>query len=100
MIEAAETVGRFISGRSRGDLDSNDMLVFALVRAIEIIGEAASRISGAAQQGFPEIPWRLIIGMRNRLVHAYFDVDREIVWKCATEEVPQLLPKLRSLVES
>ena len=79
MIEAAETVGRFISGRSRGDLDSNDTLVFALVRAIEIIGEAASRISGGTQQGFPEIPWRLIIGMRNRLVHAYFDVDREIV---------------------
>jgi uncharacterized protein with HEPN domain len=99
MIDAAETVGRFISGRSRSDLDSDEMLVFALVRAIEIIGEAASRISGGTQQTFPEIPWRLIIGMRNRLVHAYFDVDREIVWKCATEEVPELLPKLRRLIK-
>jgi uncharacterized protein with HEPN domain len=99
MIEAAETVGRFVSGRSRNDLDGDEMLVFALVRAIEIIGEAASRISSETQQAFSDIPWRLIIAMRNRLVHAYFDVDRQIVWKCATEEVPELLPKLRNLLE-
>lgn len=99
MIEAAETACRFISGRSRADLDTDQMLVFALVRAIEIVGEAASKVSVATQQTSSDLPWRLIVGMRNRLVHAYFDVDHEIVWRTATEELPQLLPVLRALLQ-
>jgi uncharacterized protein with HEPN domain len=97
MIEAAETACNFVSGRARADLDSDQMLVFALVRAIEIVGEAASRVSAATRQSAPELPWNLIISMRNRLVHAYFDIDHEIVWKTATQELPQVLPALRAL---
>ena len=88
MIEAAETACSFISGRSRGNLDTDQMLVFALVRAIEIVGEAASRVSAATRQAFPHIPWGLIIAMRNRLVHGYSSIDLEIVWKTATDEIP------------
>jgi uncharacterized protein with HEPN domain len=97
MIGAAETACNFVSGRARADLDSDQMLVFALVRAIEIVGEAASRVSAATRQSAPELPWNLIISMRNRLVHAYFDIDHEIVWKTATQELPQVLPALRAL---
>lgn len=98
MIEATETAVDFVSGRARGDLDADRMLVFSLVRAIEIIGEAASRMSRSTREAAPDIPWSLIVSMRNRLIHAYFDVDHEVVWKTVTEELPQLLPKFRSLV--
>jgi uncharacterized protein with HEPN domain len=98
MIEAAETACNFVSDRARADLDTDQMLVFAVVRAIEIVGEAASKVSAATRRASTDVPWNLIISMRNRVVHAYFDIDHEIVWKTATEEMPEILPKLRSLI--
>jgi uncharacterized protein with HEPN domain len=100
MIEAAEAACGFVSSKTRRDLDADRMLVFALVRAIEIVGEAGSKVSAPTRETASDIPWSLIVSMRNRLVHAYFDVDHEVVWKTATEELPQLLPRLRSLVAS
>lgn len=97
-IEAAEAACSFVSGKARSDLDSDRMLLFALVRAIEITGEAASKVSAPVRETAQDIPWALIVSMRNRLIHAYFDVDHEVVWKTVTEELPQLLPKLRALV--
>lgn len=70
MVDAAEDVQRFIAGRRRAELETDRMLLFALVRAIEIIGEAAGKVSTETQDLHAEIPWQAIIGMRNRLVHA------------------------------
>jgi uncharacterized protein with HEPN domain len=98
MIEAAESAQRFITGRHRGDLDTDEMLLFALVRAIEIIGEAASKTSEEIRSALPSVPWPAIVSMRNRLIHAYFDIDRNILWKTVTEEVPALLALLVSPV--
>jgi len=89
-----------VSGRVRADLDSDRMLLFALVRAIEIVGEAANKMSDEARTALPTIPWPAIVGMRNRLIHAYFEVDPQLVWQTATVELPALLPKLRELVGS
>lgn len=97
MIEAAESAVQFIAGRQRMDLDADLMLLFALVRAIEILGEAASRISAETRGAHTGIPWQAIIGMRNRLIHAYFDINTEIVWQTVTQEIPVLLPQLRAL---
>jgi uncharacterized protein with HEPN domain len=97
MIEAAENALKFVTGRQRADLDSDQMLLFALVRAIEVVGEAASRITEPTQNAVPDIPWGLVVSMRNRLVHAYFDVDNDVVWRTATEELPVLLTTLRAL---
>jgi len=91
MVEAAESALGFIRGRDRADLDTDRMLVFALVRAIEIIGEAASRVSQEGRAEIPGIPWSRIVGMRNRLIHAYFEVDAEILWNTATEALPELI---------
>jgi uncharacterized protein with HEPN domain len=100
MVEAAQAAMRFVSGRQRADLDSDEMLLFAVVRAIEIVGEAASRVSIDARDKSPAIPWPAIVGMRNRVVHAYFSVDRDIVWITVLRELPQLLPVLEAaLVE-
>ena len=65
------------------------MLLFALVRAIEIVGEAASKVSAPARECI-SIPWASVIGMRNRLAHAYFDIDRDILWATVTQSLPEL----------
>jgi uncharacterized protein with HEPN domain len=99
MIEAAREIERFVAGRQRSDMDSDRMLLFAVVGAIEIIGEAASQLSEATRAKAPEVPWPAIVGMQNRIVHAYWDIDTGIVWKAAAEEVPALLPSLTALFE-
>ena len=96
MIEAAEDVQRFVAGRQRPELDTDRMLLFALVRAVEIIGEAASKVSDDTRSAHADIPWKAIVGMRNRLIHAYFDIDADILWVAATVEIPALLAKLKA----
>ncbi|NUM55982.1 MAG: DUF86 domain-containing protein [Candidatus Hydrogenedentes bacterium] len=73
-------------------------LQHSLVRCIEIIGEAASRVSLETRAGHPEIPWQDMIGMRNRIVHAYFDIDVGVVWQTVKDELPALLPALEAIV--
>ncbi len=98
MIEAAEAAEGFISGRQRHDLDTDQMLLFALVRAIEIIGEAAAKVSSETRSAHPSIPWPAIVSMRNRLIHAYYDIDRDVVWTTVVQEILVLLAQLRSTV--
>lgn len=98
MLEACRSVSRFVAGRQRGDLDEDEMLRFALVRAIEIIGEAASKVASEARQETPTLPWREAIGIRNRLVHAYFDIDLDVLWKTATTAIPALAAQLETLL--
>jgi uncharacterized protein with HEPN domain len=97
MIEAAEAVEKFVAGRVRTDIDDDVMLRFAVVRAIEIIGEAASKISQETRKAVGAVPWAQIVATRNRLIHGYFDIDHGILWKTATEEIPALLAQLRNL---
>jgi uncharacterized protein with HEPN domain len=96
MIESAEAAASFTQGRGRADLDSDRLLAFASARAIEVFGEAASKLSAETRQALPQIPWGPMIGMRNRIVHAYFDIDFDILWSTATEEIPPILPLLRA----
>ncbi len=74
------------------------MLSLALARAIEIIGEAASKVSPETRAATPFVPWVQVIAMRNRLIHAYFHIDNDIIWKTITEEVPELLLALLTIV--
>ena len=98
MADAAESALRFVEGRARADLDDDQMLLFALVRAVEIVGEAASKVSAEARAETPDVSWNVIVGMRNRLVHAYFNVDRNIVWTTVTRALPPLLAQLKSIL--
>ena len=99
MVEAGQAALKFIAGRRREDLDTDTMLRFALLRAIEIMGEAASKVSQHTRVATPSVPWADIVSMRNRLIHAYFDIDPEVVWKTATEEIPAILPTLLPLLD-
>ena len=82
------------TGYQRPDLDSNRMLALAPTRSLEILGEAAAQVSSEVRMRFPVIPFASMVGMRNRLIHAYFDVDLNIVWTTVTEDLPPLLPAL------
>jgi uncharacterized protein with HEPN domain len=97
MIEAAEQALSFVARRRRADLDADAMLRFALTRAVEIVGEAANQVSDAGRSELPGIPWPQIIGMRNRLVHAYFDVNRDVLWDTVQLALPPLLAQLRAV---
>jgi uncharacterized protein with HEPN domain len=100
MIEAAEAVVQFVAGRSREDLDRDQMLRFAVVHGIEILGEAANKVSPDTRAAAPSVPWTAIVSMRNRLIHGYFDTDTAVVWKTATVEVPALIPLLQALAST
>jgi len=76
------------------------MLLFAVVRAIEVLGEAASKVSEDTRSECPEIPWSAITDMRNRLIHGYFDIDVDIVWNTASLEIPALLSDLRRIAHA
>ncbi len=98
LVDALRSAIRFVQGRQRSDLENDQMLLFALTRAIEIAGEAASRVSAETKEAMPNLPWAAIVGMRNRLVHAYFDIDHDILWTTVTTAAAQLLEKLELLI--
>jgi uncharacterized protein with HEPN domain len=100
MIDAAESLQQFVAGRKRASLDTDRMLLFAIIRAIEVLGEAASKVTNETKDATQNIPWTAIVGMRNRLIHGYFDIDADVVWKTVTEEIPRLRRSLKTLVEN
>jgi uncharacterized protein with HEPN domain len=99
MLDAAREASGFIEGRKRDDLDTNRMLALALVRAVEIIGEAGATITPETQTELPTVPWREIVGMRNRLIHAYFDVDEDILWSTVKGDLPPLISTLEEALQ-
>jgi uncharacterized protein with HEPN domain len=80
------------------ELGRNRVVLLAFVRLLEVIGEAASKVSEQGQEAFPEIDWANIVGMRNRLIHAYFDISLVIVWRTISEDLPPLIELLRPIV--
>jgi uncharacterized protein with HEPN domain len=100
MLDAARRASAFIAGRSREDLDEEDLQTQGLVRMLEIIGEAASQVSSEGRAKWGGINWRPIIGMRNRLIHAYFDVDLDVVWLTAVDDLPPLIAELERILAS
>lgn len=96
MLDAAREAMAFAQGRGRPALDDDRMLVLSLVKETEIIGEAAYRISAATRAQLPGIPWQDIIGMRHRLVHAYFDINLDILWRTVQDDLPGLVAALQA----
>jgi len=93
-LDAARHVVVFVNDRSREDLDCDVMLVRALMNAVQEIGEAATRVGEVGRSRAPDVPWREIVAMRHVLVHVYWGVDRDRLWKTATEDVPALITHL------
>jgi uncharacterized protein with HEPN domain len=97
ILDASREALGFVRGRSREDLDHDRQLVWALVKAIEIIGEAAYQMSPDARAEVSGLPWDKIIAMRHRLVHAYFDINLDILWTTVMEGLPPLITAIEKL---
>jgi uncharacterized protein with HEPN domain len=95
MLDAACKAIAFTQGRTRTDLDHDEILALALVRLVEILGEAAKNVTQATKDQFPNIPWRQMAGTRDRLIHAYFEVNLDIIWDIVTTDLPPLLEILQ-----
>jgi uncharacterized protein with HEPN domain len=98
MLDAASEIHQYVQSSTRKDLDNDRKLVHSLVRLFEIIGEAASQISDELRENVTEIPWFIIIGMRNRLIHAYFEINLDVVWRTSKDDIPSLIEELKKLL--
>jgi uncharacterized protein with HEPN domain len=98
MLDAALEIKQYVAASTREDLDNDRMLVHSLVRLFEIIGEAASQVSDELRENLEEIPWFVIIGMRNRLIHAYFSINLDVVWETSTKDIPPLIEVLERIL--
>lgn len=97
MLDAAQAVSRFVAGRSFHDYTTDRMVRSAVERQIEIIGEAARRVSTAFRTAHSEIPWRRIVGQRHVLAHDYAEIKHERLWRVATVSIPDLIARLEPL---
>ncbi len=98
MLLSARDAQSVVEQLTREQFQSRRIHQLAALKALETIGEAASRISDMFRSDHPEIPWREIIGMRNRLIHAYFEVDIDKVWETVQDDLPSLIDHLQLLV--
>lgn len=98
MRDAAKEAVAFLKDQQRQALYNDRKLALAVVRSIEIIGEAATHVTKACQDAHPEVPWPQIIAMRNRLIHAYFDMDLDRVWDTIQGDLPPLITQLENIL--
>jgi uncharacterized protein with HEPN domain len=98
ILLAAQKIVRFSQGYDAAKFADDEVIQHAVMRLIQIIGEAARKISQAYKEDHPQIPWTQIIGMRNRLVHEYFQVEIDIVWEVVEKDIPALIPLIGPLL--
>lgn len=89
----------YVKGVEKSDFLENRMLQDALVRKLELIGEAAKNLTEKIRKQYPSIPWREIMRMRDKVIHHYFKVDLDLVWKTVTNDVPKLKSEVESIIE-
>jgi uncharacterized protein with HEPN domain len=99
MIEFAEKALVYIEGLDHAGFVTNELTYDATLRKLELLGEAATHIPEEIRSAHPEIPWRMIIATRNRLIHGYLGIDNDTLWSILQDDVPELLPLLKSLRE-
>lgn len=100
MLEFSLEAMAFARGRKRSDLDQDRSFLRALERVLELVGEAARRISAETREAHPTIPWQDIIGMRNIIAHEYGKIDLDEIWKATEADVPKLVSTLEKIVAS
>ena len=98
MLDAARDAVTFAQGRTCEDLARDRQFALALVKCVEILGEAASQVSAEGQKEVVALPWREIIDMRHRLVHAYYDINLKILWRTVRDDLPPLIQVLEQVV--
>ena len=99
-LEAMQKAQEFVEGMDYNRFVQDDKTSFAVVRALEITGEAAKHVQDDVRARFPDVPWRDMAGMRNVLIHDYFGVDLEVVWRTVTMRIPEVIPAVRKALDA
>lgn len=97
MLDTARKARSFVEGITREDYDQDEQLRISLAHLLQMIGEAARRVSEAFRNEHPELPWKQIIGMRNKVVHDYMYIDEDVVWETVMDDLPVLIEQLEAL---
>lgn len=99
ILNTIDKAENFIEGMTYEEFIKDDKTVFAVIRALEIIGEAVKNIPDDVRKSYPEVPWRDIAGMRDKVIHGYFGVKLDIVWNTVKEELPSLKPIFEKILK-
>ena len=100
MRDAALKAIDFASSKQRSDLDTDEMLALALVRLLEVVGEAASKVSEETRSAQPTLPWAKIVGMRHRLIHGYYVIDLDVLWQTIENDLNPLIDALNDILSN
>jgi uncharacterized protein with HEPN domain len=100
MLDHAREAVHFAGGKRRADLDQDRLLTLALTRLLEIIGEAAARVTETTRTRHPQIPWPQITGLRNRLIHGYDQINLDILWQVVSSDLPPLIADLDAILKN
>ncbi|MFO7680316.1 MAG: DUF86 domain-containing protein [Chloroflexota bacterium] len=98
ILQAAIKTQEFIQGIAYKEFLDDEKTIFAVVRALEIVGEATKKLPGEFRQTYPDMPWRSMAGMRNKLIHDYASVEPLVVWKTVKNDVPDLIPGIKTII--
>lgn len=98
ILDAARTIQKHVETKDYSDLDNDRLFLGGVIRELLLIGEAANAVSSATKDRI-SLPWKELIGMRNHLIHAYFDINHQILWITATEDIPKLILELEAFLK-
>jgi len=99
IVEAMEAIDRFVMGMNLEEFKQDDKTSSAVTRKFEIIGEATKGVPGFIKQKYPQIPWRKMAGMRDKIMHFYFGVDYELMWHTIKYDIPPVKPAIRQILD-
>jgi uncharacterized protein with HEPN domain len=99
ILEAGERIAAYITGHTLESFMESKMVQDAVMRNLQIIGEATKRLSPQLRSDYPDLPWREMSGLRDRIVHDYFGLNHQTIWAVVTQELPQLLPQIEVLAD-
>ncbi|MCP4106036.1 MAG: DUF86 domain-containing protein [Desulfobacteraceae bacterium] len=99
ILRSIEKIERYTSGMTQHDFEQNEMAVDAVLRNLEIIGEASGNIPDYFRDNYPDIPWKRVVGLRNIVIHAYFNVDLDIIWQIITINLPELKMNMKPILD-
>ena len=99
ILENIELIEKFVGNKTKSQLSKDIKTIYGILRALEIIGEAAKRVSQNIKKKYPEIPWREMAGTRDKLIHHYFGIDFDIIWDIAKKDLPDLKEKIKKILK-
>jgi uncharacterized protein with HEPN domain len=99
ILDSIEKVEEFIEGFEFDEFSKDTKTIYAVVRALEILGEATKNLPNSLREKHPEVPWKDMAGFRDKVVHGYFGVDLEVVWHTAVEDAPALKPLITKILD-